>query len=311
MDDIRFSIFTATYNRAKYLNRLYSSLKSQTFKDFEWIIIDDGSTDDTENVVQSFINEQKLKKIKYLKKDNGGKHTAWKLADRVFSAPYVIAIDSDDTLLPGALEIFNRYWEQLESSQDYHLFWEVKGRCQNEKGELLGGALPDKIFDSNTDEMVFKYGFKKEMHACRKSIVLRNEASVPENFPFQEKCNNFSESIRWSRAGKKFKTRYFDEVVRTYYSDAEDSLTSKKNISQSSLYNSLVQTIYAIQERSNVMLKWDMQSYLKTIIIFYSTCFSLKHNPVKILRANAIDGFFIELMIIPSYVYWMILKKNN
>jgi len=79
MNNWRFSVFTATYNRAKFLPRVYKSLKDQTFKDFEWIIVDDGSTDNTEELVNSFLNEKVLKSIKYIKKENAGKHTAWRV----------------------------------------------------------------------------------------------------------------------------------------------------------------------------------------------------------------------------------------
>ena len=311
MKEQRFSVWTATYNRANYLPRLYESLKNQTFKDFEWIIVDDGSTDNTEEIISSFINENKLKSIKYYKKENGGKHTAWKYVTEIFNAPYVITIDSDDILLPKAISIFNKYWEQLEGTKEYELFWEVKGRCQTEEGKLIGEALPDIIFDSSTDEMAFKHRYKKEMHACRKSHVLKNEAKVPDCFPFEEYCNNFSESIRWSRAGRKYKTRYFDEVVRIYYFDAEDTLTSKTKISEKTLFNSLVQTIFAIEERNKVMLKWDFLAYVKTIIIFYTSCFSLKISPFNLINVRSREKLFIKSLMIPSFFYWMIYKKSN
>src|SRR5690554_5433310 len=127
MEKYRFSVWTPTYNREKLLKRVYQSLLDQTFKDFEWIIIDDGSVDNTEDLVKGFINDGKLKSIRYFKKENGGKHTAWRMATNKFRAKYVVTIDSDDTLTPDALELFNKHWLELEKSTAYKDFWEVKG----------------------------------------------------------------------------------------------------------------------------------------------------------------------------------------
>ena len=74
------TVFTPTYNREKLLIRLYSSLCKQKYKNFEWIIVDDGSTDQTENKVKKFLTENKIKKIRYFKQQNSGKHVAFNMA---------------------------------------------------------------------------------------------------------------------------------------------------------------------------------------------------------------------------------------
>ena len=73
--NMKFTVFTPTFNRAKTIVKLYESLKKQNFKDFEWVIVDDGSKDDTALVVNNFIQD-KILNIRYYKKINGGKHTA-------------------------------------------------------------------------------------------------------------------------------------------------------------------------------------------------------------------------------------------
>jgi len=211
-DYFRFSVFTPTYNRARFLTRAYKSLAEQVYKDFEWVVVDDGSDDNTEELIRNFISENRLRSIRYIKKENGGKHTAWRIATPEFSSKYVVTLDSDDMLLPTALEVFNRYWTELEQSSDFDEFWEVKGRTCDENGKLIGTPLPKNVIDSNAEEITYKYRVKGEMEGCRKVAVLRNEAKVPDSFIFQEKCSNFPEGVRWARAGKKYKTRYFDEV---------------------------------------------------------------------------------------------------
>ena len=70
----RITVFTPTYNRAYALPHLYETLQEQTFRDFEWLIVDDGSSDNTEELIQSWINDARLP-IRYIKTPNGGKHS--------------------------------------------------------------------------------------------------------------------------------------------------------------------------------------------------------------------------------------------
>lgn len=96
------TVFTPTYNRAALLGRLYGSLKSQSCPQLEWLVVDDGSTDGTKQVMDGFISEGILD-IRYIYKENGGKHTAMNIGIRQACREYFLCIDSDDLLMPGAL----------------------------------------------------------------------------------------------------------------------------------------------------------------------------------------------------------------
>lgn len=100
---MKLTIFTPTYNRAALLPRLYESLLSQTRGDFEWLIVDDGSVDDTETAVKQFAAEGKVT-VRYMKKENGGKHTAHNLALNYARGEWFFCVDSDDQLAPKAVE---------------------------------------------------------------------------------------------------------------------------------------------------------------------------------------------------------------
>ena len=97
------SVLTPTYNREKELHNLYKSLKSQTNKEFEWVIVDDGSSDNTEEVVKGWIEEKTLD-IKYIKQENGGKHTAVNTGVAQISSPLTFIVDSDDILTADAID---------------------------------------------------------------------------------------------------------------------------------------------------------------------------------------------------------------
>lgn len=101
---MELTIITPTYNRSKNLITLYDSLVAQSCKDFKWLIIDDGSNDDTEATVQSFINANRLQ-IEYHKKANGGKHTALNFGIKLIDTELTFIVDSDDWLTESAVEL--------------------------------------------------------------------------------------------------------------------------------------------------------------------------------------------------------------
>lgn len=105
------TILTPTYNRGALLPRLYESLLQQTQKHFEWLIVDDGSTDDTGEKVSSWIREDKLC-IRYIRKGNGGKHTALNRGIREIRTPLTFIVDSDDWLSNDAVETVGAYYKR-------------------------------------------------------------------------------------------------------------------------------------------------------------------------------------------------------
>jgi glycosyltransferase involved in cell wall biosynthesis len=107
------TVFTPAYNRAYTLHKCYESLKRQTKKDFMWLIIDDGSTDNTKNLVNSWIRESIDFEIKYIYKENGGMHTAHNVAYEHSSTELSMCIDSDDYLADNAVELIVNHWAQF------------------------------------------------------------------------------------------------------------------------------------------------------------------------------------------------------
>lgn len=100
---MNLTILTPTYNRANYLNKCYKSLLHQTDKNFEWLIVDDGSTDNTSETVKKIISEEQLN-IRYIYKGNGGKHTAVNEGVKHIDSDLTLILDSDDRLTENAVE---------------------------------------------------------------------------------------------------------------------------------------------------------------------------------------------------------------
>ncbi|MDY3299327.1 glycosyltransferase family A protein [Limosilactobacillus reuteri] len=107
---------TATYNRADELIRLYSSLRQQSLQNFNWLIIDDGSTDNTEATIKKWIKENNLFKIIYYKRKNGGKHRAINFALPLITSNLTMIIDSDDYLVTDCSKIIESYWKKYQNN---------------------------------------------------------------------------------------------------------------------------------------------------------------------------------------------------
>lgn len=304
----RFSVWTATYNRGHLLHNVYECLVNQTFKDFEWIIIDDGSTDDTESVCNEFKKESPFP-ITYVKKENGGKHTAWRRAISMFKGDYAVTIDSDDTLTPHALSIFDKHWERLETKPFYNDFWEVKAQVVNQNGKLMGGGSLFKdaeIYDSDYNTLTYKDHFKSEMHACRKTSVLR-EYGIPP-FIYEDKCNNFSEGILWSRIARKYKSRFVKDIVRIYNQGTEGTLCkSSGNIRH--FYNNVVRCVYLNKEQFDLMWKYEKKQYFLNLLILTYNSFRLGINPFSSLHSlRMADKMVVGLLIVPAALLKIIRK---
>ncbi|MCM1140006.1 MAG: glycosyltransferase family 2 protein [Muribaculum sp.] len=253
------------------LKRLYHELSSQTYINFEWVVVNDGSTDDTDEVMKQLIADNKLH-IQYIKKPNGGKHTAWRVATSLFQGKYVVTADDDDPISQDMLQIFDKYWSELEQSPDYESFWEIRSRCKDEYGNLVGKELPLPYYDSDYNTISYKHHIFCEMVGCRKLSVLQNEAAVPQRFLFMENASNFDESIRWSRAARKFKTRFIPDVTRIYISTpnslCNNTFERCMNGDVKILANKMVEFYYTLSEKSDILLKWDKARYLRAIIGF-------------------------------------------
>lgn len=105
------TVFTPAYNRAHTLGRTYKSLCAQSNKDFIWMVVDDGSTDHTRQLVESWKKEDCGFQIVYIYKENGGMHTAHNTAYENITTPLNVCIDSDDTMAPGAVEKILSFWK--------------------------------------------------------------------------------------------------------------------------------------------------------------------------------------------------------
>ena len=135
------TIFTPTYNRAHTLARTYESLCKQTSKDFEWLIIDDGSSDGTGKLIEDWIREKKVQ-IKYIYKGNGGLHTAYNEAIKNIDTELCVCCDSDDFLPEDAVEVMLRQWSEKGGE---NLAGIIGLDFDAKTGKPIGGYFPENL----------------------------------------------------------------------------------------------------------------------------------------------------------------------
>lgn len=132
------TILTPTHNRGKYLGDIFKVLQQQTNQNFEWMIVDDGSTDNTKEIVESFIESNKLR-IRYFYKENGGKHTAVNYGLKYISTKLTVILDSDDTFTNDAVEVIEKIYSENKNEKNICGFTFLR---QRKNGELFGKAFP-------------------------------------------------------------------------------------------------------------------------------------------------------------------------
>ena len=290
------SILTPTYNRGELLLPLYDSLKNLTFKDFEWLIVDDGSEDDTEQYALSWIAhniENTEFPIRYIKKSNGGKHTAINRGVREANGELILILDSDDTLPSDSLATIAQYFEQCK---DYKDCAGVCGLMAHHDGQLIGTGFPkDPMYES---ALQFRYAKKGNVTGDLLEVY---KTSVMREFSFPEIENEkfCPESLVWNRIANKYKLFCFNKVI--YYRDyLEGGLTSK--IVRIRMNSPIASTMtYAEMLDYNISLKWKIRSAIN----YWRFKYCIKN---KSLKAPAVKWYWKAFQIIGLIMH---LKDNK
>ena len=290
------SILTPTYNRGKLLLPLYESLKNLTFENFEWLIVDDGSEDDTEQYALSWIAhniENAEFPIRYIKKSNGGKHTAINRGVREANGELILILDSDDTLPADSLATIAQYYEQCKGYKDCA---GVCGLMAHHDGQLIGTGFPkEPMYES---ALQFRYAEKGNVTGDLLEVY---KTSVMREFPFPEIENEkfCPESLVWNRIANKYKLFCFNKVI--YYRDyLEGGLTSK--IVRIRMNSPIASTMtYAEMLDYNISLKWKIRSAINYWRFKY--CITNKS-----LKAPAVKWYWKVFQIIGLIMH---LKDNK
>ncbi|MBW4715517.1 glycosyltransferase family 2 protein [Prevotella denticola] len=201
------TVFTPTYNRGDLLNRLYQSLCKQKNKEFEWIIVDDGSTDETSSVIKMIQDKHACENfpIHYYKKENGGKHTAINMGVQKANGELFFIADSDDFLPKDSLQIVYEEWIKIKHDET---FLGVCGIDADMNGKVIGSGLPRDYIDCHAWDLSAIYNVTGDLKEVFRTEVLRQ-------FPFPEiNGEKFCpEVLVWFRMACNYKMRFFNRVI--------------------------------------------------------------------------------------------------
>ena len=226
------TVFTPTYNRAYTLKRLYESLQDQTFRDFEWLVVDDGSTDDTQELLAD-MQDNATFPMRVFRQENLGKHIAINLGAREAAGEWFFIVDSDDSLPPESLALNESYLEEISGDAT---FAGVSGVCARADGSLLLGPGGISLGDQPAQiRSLFKleyidatpqdYRVKYKMPGDRAEVI-RTDIARDIIFPHFRGERFVSEGFLWQAISDRgLRLRWFN--VPTYCGDyLQDGLTN-------------------------------------------------------------------------------------
>lgn len=220
----RFTVFTPTFNRAGTLFRVFDSLTAQTFRNFEWIIVDDGSYDETKDIVNSFRSKANFP-IVYFYQENQGMLVGVKKGLELAKGEFFLKADSDDSFVPQTLEIFNKVWCSIPENR-VQKYAGVTCLVFEKSGKIIGDPFPEDVFDSSRAEISYVHKIKGEKWGFHKTDIMRKYRIPDEDGRF------YAMGLLISEIGKDYQTRYINKALRCYYHDGNNQISKfspKKN----------------------------------------------------------------------------------
>ncbi|HHU85115.1 MAG TPA: glycosyltransferase family 2 protein [Clostridiales bacterium] len=286
------TVITTTYNRDYCLGQVYDSLVRQENNDFIWLIMDDGSSDNTKSLVDSWIAENKIE-IEYYYKENGGMHTARNAAYEKLHTEINVIIDSDDWMADGAVEKIITFWN--ENKRD-----DIAGMiCQNAdpNGNIIGSPMPKGIKECKFREFFGKLGGKGD-----KKLVYRSDLIKLNPFPEFEGEKFYPASYKYILLDQEYKMLICDEVV-CIVDYNPDSMTFGKFKQYQTCANGFAHFRNETSKVSN-----EPKYILNQMLHYIAEC---KYAGIKHPIKNAHRKFYAALMLIPGNLFYIYLNKTK
>lgn len=288
---VELTIFTPTYNRCEMLKKLYKSLIEQSNKEFVWMIVDDGSTDETKEFVEQIKIENKIN-IEYYYKSNGGKHTAMNLAIDNCNTSFLLCIDSDDSAMKNDVEVI---YKNL-----YHIKDNILGLVFPRKNTINQLKMLKRFDKKEIDIMDLKFVANMIIET---SIVFSVDILKRNKFPVYKNEKFLSEEILYNKLCEYGKFKYINQyVVNSEY--LESGLTNNIYTNYKKSFNS---SILLQKSRYKFVNKYDFRiriiNQIKAIININALCIVTKKNiflytPSKLL----------SILLIPISIIWGVFK---
>ena len=287
------TVFTPSYNRAYTLHKCYESLLRQTSKDFTWLIIDDGSSDNTKELVDSWINENKIE-INYIYQENQGMHGAHNTAYKNIKTELNVCIDSDDYMPDDAVEKIISFWN-INKRSDLAGIMALDAYTD---GKVIGDRFPSVLKESTYFNIYNKYGLKGD-----KKLIYRSELTTQYPYPIFEGEKYVSLAYKYAKLDSKYKLALMNEVVcNVEYMEDGSSLNMLKQYRRNPKGFAFIRIDN--MKNPNASLKFKFKEcihYVSSSFISKNKNY-LRETPCKILTILAIPV---------GYVLYRYIMKNT
>ncbi len=221
------TFFTPTYKRPHLLNRIYDCLNKQTIRNFVWILVNDGSNDNTDEVAEKLILRNDFPAC-YLSKQNGGKHSAFEVAFSRCQTEFFACMDDDDIYELNSVEVFLREWDRIKK-EGRNDIGAIRVLSAESTGDIVTNArITADMFEKRIDQTTFISNYVKHEHmenwTCYSTNALSQIDLFPHSYWLSEHHKFYSETLWQGRFARKFKCRYYYHILREYRHDTESSI---------------------------------------------------------------------------------------
>lgn len=285
----RLTVFTPTYNRAHTLSRTYESLKSQDCKDFIWLIIDDGSSDNTAELVKKWQSFDNGFEIRYIYKENGGMHTAHNVAYENIDTELNTCIDSDDCLAPGAVRKILQKWDEVRAME----YAGIIGLDADFSGNIIGEGFPSGMTETTLLDYYAQGGSGDKKLIYRTDII---KQYVP--YPVFEGEKYVSLSCAYVLIDQKYKLSVIDDVLCDveYQPDGHGRTMWKEYVRSPRGFAYLRKVCMPLRKSHKEMFR-DCIHYVSSSIFAKNRKF-IAESPKKLLTVAAIPfGICLNILI--------------
>ena len=289
------TFFTPTYNRVRFLPRIFECLKEQTDKRFVWILVNDGSVDETDKTANELLEYGEVPML-YIKKQNGGKHSAFKVALDACETEYFQCMDDDDVYDKKAVEVFLGVWQKIKMEKRDDI-GAIRTLSRLPDGSYATNFIVEdredgRYEDVTTLEMNYVCHRHQENWTCYRSECLKKVDLFPEKYWLSDQHKFFLESIWQGRFARKYKCRYVNVALREYRDDAEVSLIRAKK-SRQHYMDMFINTKMQLEEQLDY-IRLSPKILLKMVLMVNLLRFYLGVGLIDLLRhtQSALLRFF-------------------
>ena len=293
--EYKFTVFTPVFNCENSIQNVHKSLINQTYKNFEWLIINDGSTDKSHFIIEQIVRTSPLQ-IHYINNSyNQNKMGCFKEAISLAKGEFLLTFDGDDECYPNALEVFNEEYSKIPDNLK-DKFCAVTGLCEDQHGNRVGDTYPTDPFYSDPFKLNAIDGIRGEKWGFTKTNVLKG-ISISDDIISK---GLIPESLIWNLISKEgYQTKYINKILRIYHIGVDNSLSSTSINNRA--FGSMVYSI--------AMFNWFFKNYyfknprffLKYIYVLLRASKYLSYSLKDYLKS--IDSKPIKFMIVALWPF--------